>query len=112
LKYTTSLEDKLQPEYKQLTSSDMPSAFDDSDRSNIESEPGISQREFKPKNFIGPLNLSKKSQQSAALPIPVNKSQINRKCSKPKYFSEEHEKYYRKGRELDTFDILKFCYSI
>jgi hypothetical protein len=40
----------------------MPGTFDDSDLSDLESEPDISQREFEPKNFIGPLDLSKKSQ--------------------------------------------------
>jgi hypothetical protein len=112
LKYKTSADDQLQTEYKQSTSTDMPGTFDDSDLSNLESEPDISQREFKPKNFIGPLDLSKKSQLSPASPTPVNEIQTNRKRSKPKCFSEEHGKYYGKGRELDTFDIFEFAYSI
>jgi hypothetical protein len=112
LKHKTSPDDQLQTEYNQSTSSDMPGTFDDSDLSDLESELDISQREFEPKNFIGPLDLSKKSRPSPASPTPVNESQTNRKRSKPKRFSEEHEKYYGKGRELDTFDILEFAYSI
>jgi hypothetical protein len=55
---------------------------------------------------------SPQQQPSPASPTPVNESQTNRKRSKPKRFSEEHEKYYGKERELDTFDILEFAYSI
>jgi hypothetical protein len=77
LKYKISPDDQLQTEYNQSTSSDIPGAFDDSDLSDLESEPDICQREFKPKNFIRPLDLSQKSQPSPAAPTPVNESQTN-----------------------------------
>jgi hypothetical protein len=50
----------------------MPGTFDNSDLSDLESEPDISQRKFESKNFIGPLDLLKQLQPSLASPIPIN----------------------------------------
>jgi hypothetical protein len=99
-----SPDEQLQTKHKQSISSDMSGACEDSD---LDSEIDKPPKEFEPKPFIGPLDLLKKFQQSPASPTPINESNTKRQQSKPKRFSEEHEKYYEKGTELDTFILYK-----
>jgi hypothetical protein len=81
----------------------MPGAYEDSD---LDSEIDKAPNEFELKPFIGPLDLSKKFQQSPASPTSLDESNSKRQHPKPKRFSEEHEKYYGKERGLDTLDLL------
>jgi hypothetical protein len=87
-------------------------AFDYSDLSDLESKLDISRREFEPNNFIGLIDLSKKSQPSLVSLTPTNESQTNKEHWKPICFSKEYENYFGKERELDTFHILQYAYSI